>query len=64
MQDSELELKAALYDSRQLTNTVADAFLQFFVTLLGNYRKFFTEESEFDRTNFIESQDTWELKQV
>lgn len=62
--NDELEAKVALYDSRQLTNSLADVFLQFFVTLLGNYRRFFGETSKFERENFIESQTTWELKQV
>lgn len=62
--DQEIETKLALYDSRQLTNSLADVFLQFFVLLLGDYRRFFSDKSRFEREEFIESQNTWELKQV
>jgi hypothetical protein len=62
--DQEIETKLALYDSRQLTNSLADVFLQFFVLLLGDYRRFFSDKSRFEREDFIESQNTWELKQV
>lgn len=53
----------ALYDGKIIGKALADVFLNFFVKLLGSYRNHITD-SEFDKEGFIESQKTWEEKQV
>ena len=58
-----MEAELALYDSKRIGKDLADVFLNFFVELLGTYRSFI-RETEFDKEGFIDSQPTWEAKQV
>lgn len=60
--DSKMEANLALYDGKRISTALADAFLEFFVKMLGAYRHF-VQEGSFDRDGFIDAQPSWEMKQ-